>query len=90
MFFYNFREFYRDIRNEFEKYGRLTNLLVCCNREIHLRGNVYVSYSTEREAMTAFLKFNGRYYAGRVISCHFVNIPSWKSAICGKKTSNLF
>lgn len=79
----HFEEFYQDIRSEFEKYGRLTNLMVCCNREVHLRGNVYVSYSTEREAMTAYLKFNGRYYAGKVISCHFVNIPSWKSAICG-------
>ncbi|XP_014291616.1 U2 small nuclear ribonucleoprotein auxiliary factor 35 kDa subunit-related protein 2 isoform X2 [Halyomorpha halys] len=79
----HFVEFYQDIRSEFENYGRLTNLLVCCNRELHLRGNVYVAYATEREAMTAFLKFNGRYYAGRVISCLFVNIPSWKSAVCG-------
>ena len=84
MWYLIFREVYQDIRYEFENHGRLTRLLVCSNREPHLRGNVYASYATEREAMTSLLKFNGRYYAGRVVNCLFVNIPNWKSAICGK------
>ena len=41
------------------------------------------------EAMRAFLKFNSRYYAGRMIQCEFVDIRNWSEAICGeRKTKN--
>ena len=56
---------------------------VCCNHEPHLRGNVYVQYREEHEAVKAYAKFNGRFYASRQISCEFVKIEKWKSAICG-------
>ena len=59
-------------------------LQVCCNHEPHLRGNVYVQYQNEHEAVKAYAKFNGRFYAGRQISCEFVKIEKWKSAICGE------
>jgi len=56
---------------------------VCSNYQTHLRGNVYVQYSTQKEAIRAYLKLQGRWYDGRQLSCHFVSIPSWRSAICG-------
>ena len=34
--------------------------------------------------MLAYQTLNTRYYAGRMVQCEFVNIPSWSSAICGK------
>lgn len=34
--------------------------------------------------MQAYAKFNGRFYASRQISCEFVKIEKWKSAICGQ------
>ena len=43
-----------------------------------------MQYKEEREAMQAYAKFNGRFYASRQISCEFVKIEKWKSAICGE------
>lgn len=40
----HFKSFYDDISDEFKKYGRLKQLVVCSNYEPHLRGNVYVQY----------------------------------------------
>ena len=39
-----FKDFYFDVRPEFEKHGRVTTFKVCFNSEMHLRGNVYVQY----------------------------------------------
>jgi hypothetical protein len=33
--------------------------------------------------MLAYQALNTRYYAGRMVQCEFVNIPSWSAAICG-------
>ncbi len=38
-------------------------------------------------AMLAYKALNTRYYAGRMVQCEFVNIPSWSAAICGKDLS---
>ncbi|XP_039279709.1 U2 small nuclear ribonucleoprotein auxiliary factor 35 kDa subunit-related protein 1 isoform X2 [Nilaparvata lugens] len=79
----DFKEFFYDILPEFESCGALRQLKVCCNYEPHLRGNVYVEYLNERHALKAYQLFQGRYYAGRQLSVMFVNIPSWKNALCG-------
>ena len=42
----NFKDFYFDVRPEFERFGRVVVFKVCCNAEKHLRGNVYVQYET--------------------------------------------
>ena len=62
---------------------------VCCNHEPHLRGNVYVQFKHEGDAVKAFAKFNGRFYASRQISCEFIKIEKWKSAICGNCYKNI-
>ncbi|XP_073987537.1 uncharacterized protein [Rhodnius prolixus] len=84
----HFIEFYNDIKYELEKYGKLTQLKVCLNTVAHLRGNVYVSFSSEREALVVYRRFNGRFYAGRPVSVEFIDIPVWKSAICGLQFAN--
>lgn len=38
----------------------------------------------DHEAMLAYKALNTRYYAGRMVQCEFVDIPSWSAAICGK------
>lgn len=43
-----FREFFRDVLLEFQKFGCIEYFVVCQNYAPHLRGNVYVEYSTER------------------------------------------
>ncbi|XP_028405207.1 U2 small nuclear ribonucleoprotein auxiliary factor 35 kDa subunit-related protein 2-like [Dendronephthya gigantea] len=84
----NFLEFYDDVHPEFEKSGRLLQFKVCCNYEPHLRGNVYVQYTCEEDCQKAFADFNGRWYAGRQLSCEFSPVTNWKSAICGLFAQN--
>lgn len=79
----HFREFYNDVVPELESFGRIKTLKLCCNTEIHLRGNLYVEYYTEREAARALRKLKGRWYAGRQLNCEFANLKSWRSAVCG-------
>ena len=42
---------------------------------------------SEEAAEKAFTMFNGRWYAGRQISCQFCGVTRWKNAICGENTS---
>ncbi|XP_043248307.1 U2 small nuclear ribonucleoprotein auxiliary factor 35 kDa subunit-related protein 1 [Colletes gigas] len=79
----HFREFYKDVVPELESFGRIKTLKYCCNTEVHLRGNLYVEYYTEREAARAMRKLKGRWYAGRQLNCEFANLKSWRSAVCG-------
>ncbi|CAK9829437.1 U2 small nuclear ribonucleoprotein auxiliary factor 35 kDa subunit-related protein 1 [Anthophora retusa] len=79
----HFREFYKDVVPELESFGRIKTLKYCCNTEVHLRGNLYVEYYTEREAARALRRLKGRWYAGRQLNCEFVNLKSWRSAVCG-------
>ncbi|XP_024947015.1 U2 small nuclear ribonucleoprotein auxiliary factor 35 kDa subunit-related protein 1 isoform X3 [Cephus cinctus] len=79
----HFREFYKDVVPELESFGRIKTLKYCCNTEIHLRGNLYVEYYTEREAARAVRKLKGRWYAGRQLNCEFANLKSWRNAVCG-------
>ena len=71
---------------ELRSAGRVVQLKVCCNHQSHLRGNVYVQYSSQKDAVRAFMKLQGRWYDGRQLSCRFVHIASWKAAICGERT----
>ena len=40
-----FVQFYEDVLPEFKAVGRVTQFVVCCNYEPHLRGNVYIQYA---------------------------------------------
>lgn len=79
----HFCGFYGDVLPEFSKAGKVVQFKVSCNHEAHLRGNVYVQYSTEEECEKAFQLFNGRWYAQKQLSCEFSPVKKWKSAICG-------
>ncbi|KFM74891.1 U2 small nuclear ribonucleoprotein auxiliary factor subunit-related protein 1, partial [Stegodyphus mimosarum] len=79
----DFENFYWDVLPEFKKFGKVVQFKVCSNHEPHLRGNVYVQYSKEEEAVEAYKNFNGRYYAGKQITCEFTHVIKWRSAICG-------
>lgn len=79
----HFSNFFSDVLPEFSKAGKVVQFKVSCNHEVHLRGNVYVQYSTEEECEAAFQMFNGRWYAQKQLSCELCPIKKWKSAICG-------
>lgn len=79
-----FEEFYEDVHTEFLKFGEIVNFKVCKNGSFHLRGNVYVQYKSLDSALLAYNSVNGRYFAGKQVSCQFVNLTRWKVAICGE------
>uniref|UniRef100_A0ABM0GXL8 U2 small nuclear ribonucleoprotein auxiliary factor 35 kDa subunit-related protein 2-like n=1 Tax=Saccoglossus kowalevskii TaxID=10224 RepID=A0ABM0GXL8_SACKO len=79
----DFLSFYDDVLGEFRALGEVIQFKVCCNWEPHLRGNVYVQYNSEDECSKAISMFNGRYYAGKQLTCLYCPITKWKSAICG-------
>ncbi|OAY63788.1 Zinc finger CCCH domain-containing protein 16, partial [Ananas comosus] len=79
-----YEEFYEDVHTEFLKFGELVNFKVCRNGSYHLRGNVYVHYKSLDSAVLAYNNINGRYFAGKQITCEFVGITRWKVAICGE------
>lgn len=79
----DFEDFYWDVLPELRSVGRVVQFKVCRNHEPHLRGNVYVQYTSEEEATRALMMLNGRWYAGRQVTCEFTPVDRWKSAICG-------
>ena len=46
----HFEEFYKDVVPELESFGEIKTLKYCYNTEVHLRGNLYVEYYSERDA----------------------------------------
>ncbi|KAK3158201.1 hypothetical protein QOZ80_2AG0134100 [Eleusine coracana subsp. coracana] len=80
----SYEEFYEDVHTEFLKFGELVNFKVCRNGSFHLRGNVYVHYKSLDSALLAYNSMNGRYFAGKQITCEFVALTKWKAAICGE------
>ncbi|CAB4267677.1 unnamed protein product [Prunus armeniaca] len=79
-----YEEFYEDVHTEFLKFGEIINFKVCRNGAFHLRGNVYIHYKSLDSAVLAHQSINGRYFAGKQISCEFINVTRWKVAICGE------
>ncbi|XP_028294749.1 U2 small nuclear ribonucleoprotein auxiliary factor 35 kDa subunit-related protein 2 isoform X2 [Gouania willdenowi] len=80
---HSFLEFYHDVLPEFRSIGKVVQFKVSCNYEPHLKGNVYVQFDTEEHCTEAFIKFNGRWYAGRQLHCEICPVTRWKNAICG-------
>ncbi|XP_045128013.1 U2 small nuclear ribonucleoprotein auxiliary factor 35 kDa subunit-related protein 2-like isoform X3 [Portunus trituberculatus] len=79
----HFRDFFEDVLPEFQRCGKVLQFKVCSNASPHLRGNVYVQFLSEEDAGRACALFNGRWYAGRQLTCYLVTIEKWKSALCG-------
>lgn len=79
----SFLEFYHDVLPELKSVGKVVQFKVSCNYEPHLRGNVYTQFDTEEQCQEAFIKFNGRWYAGRQLHCEICPVTRWKNAICG-------
>ena len=78
-----FVEFYDDVLPELESYGKVVQFKVCCNRDKHLSGNVYVQYKQEKDAKKAAEQLRRRFYGGKILNVKFISIVSWKKAICG-------
>ncbi|KAH7282811.1 hypothetical protein KP509_35G048600 [Ceratopteris richardii] len=80
----NYKEFFDDVHGEFMKHGKIINFKVCRNESSHLRGNVYAQYESVESAVTAYNALNGRFYAGKQITCEYVVVTRWRAALCGE------
>ncbi|KAK2987009.1 hypothetical protein RJ640_024907 [Escallonia rubra] len=85
-----YEEFYEDVHTEFLKFGEIINFKVCRNGSFHLRGNVYVHYRSLDSAVMAYQSANGRFFAGKQVTCEFVSVTRWKVAICGEYMKSRF
>jgi len=79
----HFNEFFNDVVPVFEQYGKIVYVRVCRNHSSHLRGNVYIQYENEGQALAALKGLVGRYYALKSIVAEFCPVINWKSAVCG-------
>ena len=78
----SFEDFQVDILAEFEKFGEIENIFVCFNKVQHLKGNVYVEYKEQKNAIIALQKLYGRFYDGKILIVEFASINSWSIALC--------
>ncbi|TPP67145.1 U2 small nuclear ribonucleoprotein auxiliary [Fasciola gigantica] len=82
----DFADFYHDVRGELEaRWGRIAAFRTCRNKSAHLRGSVYVEfYRGSGAAWDAAENCQGRWYAGRQLSCMVVRLGGgWREAVCG-------
>lgn len=47
-------------------------------------------YKSLDSALIAYSSMNGRYFAGKQITCEFVAVTRWKVAICGEYMRSRF
>eukprot|EP00250_Pteridium_aquilinum_P003771 c14064_g1_i4 orf=1170-2387(+) len=80
----SYEEFFEDVHGEFLKHGEIVNFKVCRNESSHLRGNLYAQFQSVDSALAAYDAFNGRFYAGKQITCEFVVVTRWRAALCGE------
>ncbi|XP_053663460.1 U2 small nuclear ribonucleoprotein auxiliary factor 35 kDa subunit-related protein 1 [Anopheles marshallii] len=78
-----YNEFFRDIIEEFEAFGKIQHILACRNAGTHLRGSVYIEYELLRNAAAAYLRMNGRFYAKKQLHVEFRSPIVWPAAVCG-------
>ena len=63
-------DFFEDICEELNKFGRLEELYVCNNLGDHLTGNVYAKFLDEEGAAGAQQALHGRFYASKLNDLH--------------------
>jgi splicing factor U2AF subunit len=77
-----FDDFFHEIFEEFNKYGKIEEVQVCENLGDHLVGNVYVKFEDEEFAESALQEMNGRFFAGRQLKCEYCPVTDFKESRC--------
>lgn len=78
----HFEDFYEDIFEELNKFGKIESLNVCDNLADHMIGNVYVQFKEEDQAAAALQALQGRFYSGRPIIADFSPVTDFREATC--------
>lgn len=78
-----FEYFFEDVFFECEeKYGEIEEMCVCDNQCDHLRGNVYIKFRQEEDAVKAAEDLNNRWYMFRPIYCDLCPVADFREASC--------
>ncbi|XP_063697715.1 U2 small nuclear ribonucleoprotein auxiliary factor 35 kDa subunit-related protein 2 [Culicoides brevitarsis] len=77
-------DFYYDTVHEIEKFGEIENFVTAKQAAPHFRGNVWVEFKDQRDALRAFQGLIGRFYGGKQLTIEFSGIPNFVQALCGK------
>ncbi|KAK4320795.1 hypothetical protein Pmani_008370 [Petrolisthes manimaculis] len=78
-----FEYFFEDVFFECEeKYGEIEEMCVCDNQCDHLRGNVYIKFRKEEDAVKAAEDLNNRWYMFRPIYCDLCPVADFREACC--------
>ena len=78
----DFDEFYSEIFEELQSFGKVEDVQVCENLGEHMVGNVYVKYEDEEFTEAALTKLHGRFYAGRTLHCEYSPVTDFREARC--------
>eukprot|EP00285_Hemiselmis_virescens_P018020 CAMPEP_0173382632 /NCGR_PEP_ID=MMETSP1356-20130122/5159_1 /TAXON_ID=77927 ORGANISM="Hemiselmis virescens, Strain PCC157" /NCGR_SAMPLE_ID=MMETSP1356 /ASSEMBLY_ACC=CAM_ASM_000847 /LENGTH=201 /DNA_ID=CAMNT_0014337079 /DNA_START=83 /DNA_END=684 /DNA_ORIENTATION=+ len=78
----HFDDFYEEIYEELDKFGKVDEINVCANLGDHMIGNVYVKYVEEEDAEKALTALNGRFYAGRLIMAEYSPVTDFRESRC--------
>eukprot|EP00277_Geminigera_cryophila_P003756 CAMPEP_0179423290 /NCGR_PEP_ID=MMETSP0799-20121207/10925_1 /TAXON_ID=46947 /ORGANISM="Geminigera cryophila, Strain CCMP2564" /LENGTH=207 /DNA_ID=CAMNT_0021197563 /DNA_START=690 /DNA_END=1314 /DNA_ORIENTATION=+ len=78
----HFDDYYEEVFEELEKFGKIDELNVCANLGDHMIGNVYVKYEEEEQAEKALNALNGRFYAGRLIMAEYSPVTDFRESRC--------
>lgn len=82
IYFTQFNDFYEEIYEELKQFGTIEDIQVCENLGDHMVGNVYVKFEDEEEAEGALSNLNGRFYAGRMLTCEYSPVTDFREARC--------
>ena len=78
-----YKKFYENIIVKFRAAGTITMFKCCRNSSPHLKGNIYVRYSSHEHAARALNMYNGFLYNGRELEVEYCSVTNWKTTLCG-------
>ena len=78
-----FVDFWEDVLDELERYGRVDDMLVLQNAGEHMHGNTYIKFHSESEAESAKQHIESRYYRGRLLQPEYSPVTDFSEAVCG-------
>lgn len=84
----HYENFCEDILEECLKFGEVEAILTFANMGDHMIGNTFVRFADEDQAAACIAGVNGRYYAGRKVSCKYSPVTDFDNAKCRDHQSN--
>ncbi|KAL4436450.1 hypothetical protein ABPG74_003016 [Tetrahymena malaccensis] len=78
----HYEEFYEEVFLELASYGEIDDLIICDNIGDHMKGNVYVKYVREAEALKCLMSLKTRYYDKQQLQPEFSPVTDFSNAKC--------